>query len=26
MAKYPRWEPGQAAERFPPDPEHDALK
>ena len=26
MAKYPRWESGQAGERFPPDPEHDALK
>ena len=26
MAKYPRWESGRAGERFPPDPEHDALK
>jgi glutathione S-transferase len=26
MAKYPRWESGQAGERFPPDPEHNALK
>ena len=26
MAKYPRWESGQPGERFPPDPEHDALK
>ena len=26
MAKYPRWESGQAGDRFPPDPEHDALK
>ena len=26
MAKYPRWESGRAGERFPPNPEHDALK
>ena len=26
MAKYPRWESGRAGERFPPDPEHGALK
>ena len=22
MVKYPRWEPGQAGEHFPPDPDH----
>ena len=26
MIKYPRWESGQAGERFPPDPDHDALQ
>ena len=26
MIKYPRWESGQAGERFPPDPDYDALK
>ena len=26
MVKYSRWEPGQAGERFPPDPDHSALK
>ena len=26
MVKYPRWESGGAGERFPPDPDHDALK
>ena len=26
MIKYPRWESGQTGERFPPDPDEDALK
>ena len=26
MVKYPRWESGQPGERFPPNPDHDALK
>ena len=24
MVKYPRWEPGQPGERFPPNPDHSA--